>query len=165
MPKLGAQLANFLLELYGTTGFHRGKGDLVRGLSRFAQPVWGMPKVVHRLGINYQLDRKELVAREIYFRTYEPNETRLMIKIVQPGWVCLDVGANIGYYSLLLAKLGAAVHAFEPSPQNLIRLRRNISLNPSFNIAVHESAISDFCGSAPFTMTSDNAGASYLGKA
>ncbi len=53
-------------------------------------------------------------------------------KLVKPGEVIYDVGANIGYISLLLAKAAGEtgrVYAFEALPENAERWRRNIELN------------------------------------
>jgi FkbM family methyltransferase len=63
---------------------------------------------------------QDKVYRDIYlYGEYEHNLTSHIKKIVKPGFVCLDIGANFGYYSVLLAKLTRAkmaVHAFEPVP-------------------------------------------------
>lgn len=72
---------------------------------------------------------------EIYLRNqgnYEVAETRFCIKYIQPGMVIFDVGANIGLYTLLFAKLAGStgsVHIFEPDIKNYRRLCANIYLN------------------------------------
>jgi FkbM family methyltransferase len=58
----------------------------------------------------------------------------------------LDVGANIGYFSLLAASKGAEVAAFEPSPRELIRLYRNLAANGTSKVTVFPVALSDFEG-------------------
>jgi FkbM family methyltransferase len=160
---LGADIANILLRSYRHAPFHPGKGNVVAALSRAAGSRWQGRECVKRRGILYELDRRDLVEREIYYDTYEPWETLLVERILHPNWVCFDVGANVGYFSLLFSRLEAIVHAFEPSPANLQRLRRNIELNPSFKIAVHALALSDYRGREKFTTAVENAGASYLG--
>lgn len=60
---------------------------------------------------------------------YEPQETELVKKIVKPDMVCLDIGANIGYYSILMGKLGAEVYAYEPEPTNFELLQKNVKEN------------------------------------
>ncbi len=58
--------------------------------------------------------------------------TRLIAKLVQPGMVCIDAGANIGYYTVLLADLvypDGKVIAAEPVPTTRRLLERNIALN------------------------------------
>lgn len=60
--------------------------------------------------------------------TKEPD-TVAWINTMGPGDVLYDVGANIGQYSMLAAKRGVRVHAFEPESQNFALLCRNIALN------------------------------------
>ena len=58
--------------------------------------------------------------------------TRAMTRSVQPGMVCIDAGANIGYYSILLAELTGTtgkVIAAEPMPATRRYLERNVSIN------------------------------------
>lgn len=51
------------------------------------------------------------------------------LELAQPGNLVFDVGANVGVWSLLAAKRGARVHAFEPVPALVERLRRHAQLN------------------------------------
>jgi 2-polyprenyl-3-methyl-5-hydroxy-6-metoxy-1,4-benzoquinol methylase len=76
---------------------------------------------------------------------WEPSETSLVMNIVKPGYICLDVGANVGYFSLLMAKLGGLVHAYEPTTWGFNRMQANIDLNSelSANILVNKCALSD----------------------
>lgn len=70
--------------------------------------------------------------KDYWLGTYEPELQRAVQILVQPGMVAYDVGANIGYISLLLARrVGAQgkVYAFEALPENLERLRQNLALN------------------------------------
>lgn len=80
----------------------------------------------------------------------------------------LDVGANVGYYSLLFAKwlkgLGV-VHAFEPFPATASRLRRNLELNPDLQgiIRLHQVALSDRAETVSMAVPdSTNSGCNYL---
>ena len=52
-------------------------------------------------------------------RMYEPHVTAVMMERIQAGDVVLDIGANIGYFSMLAASLGAQVYAVEPLAQNV----------------------------------------------
>lgn len=73
---------------------------------------------------------------------YERTQTDLVKRIVKPGMNCIDVGANIGYYTLLLSNLikDGHVWAIEPESSNLLELRYNIALNNFNNIEVLEIA-------------------------
>jgi FkbM family methyltransferase len=72
---------------------------------------------------------------EVYFQNqgnYEVAETRFCVNLIHPGMVILDIGANIGLYTLLFAKLvgrTGSVHTFEPDIKNYRRLCANIYLN------------------------------------
>jgi FkbM family methyltransferase len=68
---------------------------------------------------------------------------------VKTGDVFLDIGANIGFFTVIAAKLvgeGGRVFAFEPVPKNAASLRRNLALNDFRQVRVFEAAISDHNG-------------------
>lgn len=84
--------------------------------------------------------------------SYESETQMCIAREVQPGSVFFDVGANVGFYSLLAAlRVGAGrVYAFEPLPANIVFLRRHLELNGIRNVEVLQLAISDREGTAPF---------------
>jgi FkbM family methyltransferase len=70
--------------------------------------------------------------------------------------VCFDIGANVGFYTLLLSKMAGhqgLVVAFEPVPNNCDFLRRHVTINSCNNVVVRELALTDFDGSASFDPT------------
>jgi FkbM family methyltransferase len=70
---------------------------------------------------------------------------------VSPGWIALDVGAHIGYYALLLARLvgeNGHVFALEPARAAYDALLRNLSLNPYSNVTPLQVGLGDHCRSA-----------------
>ena len=84
--------------------------------------------------------------------TREADKTELMRREVEPGMTCVDLGANIGYYALLSARLvgpAGRVLCLEPDPRNLELLRRNVALN-NFDdrVEVVAAAASDRAGIA-----------------
>ena len=79
---------------------------------------------------------------------YEPEETKLIKSLVKPDMVCLDIGANIGYFTVLMAKQCKLVWAYEPEPSNYQLLRKNIMLNQTFNIYVNHVALTEKSGQA-----------------
>lgn len=96
----------------------------------------------------------------VYFKGYFAPDLSLAIKsLVQPGMVVLDVGANIGAYTLLLAKgVGeeGSVFAFEPNPEAFERLRVNVALNGyEPRVVLVPVALSTECGWADFFVPSD----------
>jgi len=67
-------------------------------------------------------------------------------RLVKSGDTVLDIGANVGYISLVLAKCvgkNGKVFSFEPDSKNFASLKRNIELNPDCNIAPISMAVSD----------------------
>jgi len=77
---------------------------------------------------------------------HEEATTMLFKMTVRPGDVVLDLGANIGYYTLLAAKLvgeKGKVFAFEPEPRNFYYLTKNISLNDYSNVVAYQKAVSN----------------------
>ncbi|MCS7011959.1 MAG: FkbM family methyltransferase [Anaerolineales bacterium] len=81
-------------------------------------------------GLTLLLDLQS--EKDYWLGVYEPELQEAVRTLIAPGWVVYDVGANIGYVSLLLAKMvgeRGRVFAFEALPANVERLRRNLALN------------------------------------
>jgi FkbM family methyltransferase len=87
-----------------------------------------------------------LWLRWLRLRRPESAESELsaLERIMNSGGVSVDVGANWGLYTRELARLSRRVHAFEPSHDMAVLLRRTV---PG-NVAVHEIALSDRSGEA-----------------
>jgi len=96
-------------------------------------------------GDRVECDIRDHVQRHIYFQgVYEPIEAYLFSQLASPGNVVIDAGANIGQYTLLAsAAVGptGTVHAFEPVPQNFVRLQKNISINGKTNVRLNRNAL------------------------
>jgi FkbM family methyltransferase len=101
---------------------------------------------------------------------WEPNETRFILSRLRPGDVFWDVGANVGWYSLVAAlKVGfwGRVHAVEPHPEFVDRIRQAARLNGIRNISLHNCAVGDVDGDGHLTLRDGtaNAGSWALGEA
>ncbi len=110
------------------------------------------PKFIEIDGCNLLLDETDRHGFTIYGNSEERNMSYLK-KIVMPGQIVVDVGANIGIYSVVLAKwVGKQGHvfAFEPAPDNIKLLRKTIKLNQFDNITITQKAISNKPGIASF---------------
>ncbi|MDP2946996.1 MAG: FkbM family methyltransferase [Nanoarchaeota archaeon] len=77
---------------------------------------------------------------------YEPFETETIKDIVKKGDIVMDIGANIGYYTLLLARFvgdKGKVIAFEPDPDNFVLLKKNVEINGYKNVILVQKAVSN----------------------
>ena len=77
-------------------------------------------------------------------------------QLVHSGMLTFDVGANAGYYTLLLARRvgpNGRVVAFEPNPINVAYLREHLRLNKFCNVEIVEAAVTDTDGTAFFSGT------------
>lgn len=91
----------------------------------------------------------------------EPQVQQAILDYLPSGGVFYDVGANIGFLTLLGCSRGAEVHAFEPLEENLQQLRRNTDAN-GYQAHIHPIALSDSTGTA--TMAADGPlGRAHLG--
>jgi FkbM family methyltransferase len=80
---------------------------------------------------------------------YERDKAWTFASLLTPNDVVYDIGAHVGYYSLIAAKAGAQVFAFEPLPRNLAYLDRHIAINQAA-VRVIRAAVSDADGKASF---------------
>jgi FkbM family methyltransferase len=95
------------------------------------------------------LDLDDYVQRKIWYRSFEPVTARALGRLLRPGDTAFDVGANVGFYTLLFAsRVGpfGTVHAFEPV--NGDRLEANLELSGLRNVVVSCTAV----GATPGTV-------------
>jgi FkbM family methyltransferase len=125
----------------------------------------GRPLVtVGSLGARFKVDLNDRsgVGRQLYERGMtEDEETRWLTNVLRPGMTVVDVGANIGYYSVLAAQqVGASgrVLAFEPDPRNYQLLLENIALNNAANVLAFNTALGERKGGAKLRLSPDNHG-------
>ncbi|HWG09695.1 MAG TPA: FkbM family methyltransferase [Solirubrobacteraceae bacterium] len=81
----------------------------------------------------------------------EPEVQEALAELVKPGQTVYDVGANIGFFTILCSRLvgpQGRVYAFEPIPQNLATLRHNVTLNALSNVTIVDKALSSATGTA-----------------
>lgn len=82
--------------------------------------------------------------KSYWLGTHEPQMQSALRTNIKPGMVAYDCGANIGYYSVMLARLvapGGHIYAFEPSPQSLKCLQQASRLNDFDNLTVVPRAV------------------------
>jgi len=111
---------------------------------------------------------RDAIGRAIFlYGVYEIATTKFVTAALQPGDCFVDVGANVGYYSVLAGtRVGPAgeVHAFEPVPRLRCQLQRNVEMNGLHNVVAHESAVWSEEGEIAFyeTLSAENSGISSV---
>lgn len=111
-------------------------------------------------GIRFDIRRNYKTDRIVIMEVLEENVYEVSSGRFNLGGVVIDLGANIGAFSLYAAKQGAIVYAVEPEPNNIKALEKNISLNNfSDKIFILPYAISDKKGVA---IINDNGGDSTI---
>lgn len=97
---------------------------------------------------------------------WEPESHRVFARLIKPGQTVFDLGANNGIHSLLFSKLvgsGGKVFSFEPLPENIAEIEKNISLNSISNIRIIPAAIGDQDGETTFFLGHFNKQGSIVG--
>lgn len=144
----------------------KGKWRVMEALSRLysaSEPQIGrLPG-----GAKMRLDLGEHVQRWIYFfGVYEKETVDWFRSNLRPGMVVLDIGANVGQYTLIAARdvgPNGRVHAFEPNPISYQALTSNIEINSFSNVSTHALAVSDSAGEVTlYVPDSDNMGEASL---
>ena len=133
----------------------------------FAAIVWqlrkrvgGRPRIVPYFGWRlWCYPDSNSASNVIYFtERYDPDEMGFMIAYLRPGDGYIDVGANIGTYSLLAASIVGPtgfVEAFEPHAVAVRRFEENAVTNFIDNIAIHQVAVTDSPGQVEFLQRFD----------
>ncbi len=104
-----------------------------------------------RRNLRMRLDLRSEAERWIYLNNYELTAVRLLQRILKPGDVYLDGGANVGLLTLLASRCVGAkgkVYAFEPMPTTARRLHENVRLNNARNVTVFTEGCWDSPGTA-----------------
>ena len=143
--------------------FERGRGCLLRLAHRlFPHPL------VYRVGAWTRIEAALDDSSGVWTFTcrHEDDEGfQRSLDLLRPGGAAIDIGANIGVWSLLAAERqpDARIHAFEPVPEVAARCRRHVTLNGLGTIVLNVAAVAAEDGVAPFyAIRTENTGASSL---
>jgi FkbM family methyltransferase len=114
-------------------------------IKRKRQKYTGPPRAGNKYNIQgnwMYLDDKDsmFLARDGIF---EPIETNLIKNMVKSNHTVLDIGAHIGYFTIIMAKQAKQVYAFEPEPRNFHTLQKNITLNELANVKLYNRAVAE----------------------
>lgn len=132
----------------------------------FEQVSLNIPDLDATLTLCVHQEADQFVSRRLKEEgIWEPYETQLVLASLRPGDVFLDVGANIGYFSVLAAHIvgqggqPGRVFAFEPDPRNCQLLRNSAALNALDPfIELSETALSNVAGEGVLYLSEDNLG-------
>jgi FkbM family methyltransferase len=113
------------------------------------------PRVIRtRFGFSLEVKLPDTIQKVVLLTgRWEPFVTRFVLDTLRAGDTFVDVGANIGYYSLLASRLVAEngrVYSIEGSPSIFQRLRENLIRNNVTNTTPIHAIVSDKVGSKPF---------------
>jgi FkbM family methyltransferase len=130
-------------------------GNLAHRLSRRFLPadekVWARVERGSAEGLWLELNPR--TGQQYLHGEVEPAIQKILAERLKPGMVFYDLGANIGFFSLLAARLVGAsgqVFSFEPDPEIAGRLRRNIARNGFINATVVEAGVWSASGAVNF---------------
>lgn len=117
-------------------------------------------------GLLMELSASDHIEKYLFwYGAYEKKEVSTMQTLLHTDSVVVDIGANVGYYSLMAAEKVTTGHiySFEPVSKNLEKLERNISLNKLTVIHPIQTAISNVSGrTVIYISADDNSGMSGL---
>ncbi len=161
------KLFRFFQKLFRGSGLgnykvFRDARDLIFKLTRPRKPL-----ILEIYGIKILADPKvnAVVPELLRDGIFERAETELFRTLLKPGDIFVDIGGNIGYYTLIAANIvkdSGKVIVFEPEPNNISALRYNIELNNFHNITMIPEALSDRRGNFRLFLNKKNTGAHHL---
>jgi FkbM family methyltransferase len=139
-----------------------GKNFFYQRLSPGLTPAERFVTAVLDAGFSMKLDLQDAVQRRMYFYgDYDERyEAKMIRRLLDKGEIFWDIGANIGYFSLLAAatlQQSGQVIAFEPGRVAYARLMDNIALNPFGNITAFNLAVTDREGEAALYLAAETA--------
>jgi FkbM family methyltransferase len=118
-------------------------------------------------GAKMYCDTKDFIQRRVYyFNMFEPNLSHYILGLVKPGDHVLDVGANVGYMTLLLSSIvgnSGRVVAIEAAPATYEMLLRNLQLNETSNVVpLNVAATNEACTVELITGEKNNSGTNSI---
>lgn len=150
----------------GATWLNRRLTNIVR---RWAiHRLKGRPVDVETLGFRMRLmPYRNICEKRMLFspQTFDPRELAILESRLRPGFTFIDIGANVGAYSLFVASRtdgSARILAVEPQPDIFNRLVYNVGLNAFATIKAIECAVADKPGEVTLFLDAENSGESSV---
>lgn len=164
-------MSSLLLSYLRKFPLNQMKGKMARkvDMSKFESPM----EYENSQGVKFHLDLNEYQMKQIFlFDSYEQNTVRQMLRLIDSveseSITCIDVGTNIGFFSLTLAKHLSSkehqIHCFEPNPYTLRFLEKNLALNPELKktISLNKIGLGDQPGSFTLNYNHKNTGSANI---
>lgn len=134
-------------------------------LVRLARLMWWQSQAGKRQvdvyiqeGVQMRLYPSSFLSRLIFCEEYEMSERSFLKDFLRPGDIFVDVGANIGLFTVIAGRYvgaGGHVYAFEPCAETHRRLLENVRLNGLTNVSCFQAALSDHCERLDMTVSLD----------
>jgi FkbM family methyltransferase len=160
MERASNWLGQFLLRLPEPLRFLR-KVPVVGGVIHFLsyrilradRKVW--MQVEQGAGRGLWLELNPRTGQPYLHGDVEPIVQEILVNRLEPGMVFYDLGANVGFFTLIAARIvgeGGHVFSFEPDPEVAARLRRNIERNSFSNVTVVDAGLWSSSGKMKFVV-------------
>lgn len=97
-------------------------------------------------GLKFHGELQSYIEWEVFFHgAFDRNGLEFTRKILNrlTNPTCIDIGANVGVYSIFMSKYALDIHAFEPLPRNYEILKKNVELNSLKNIKIYTHGLSN----------------------
>ena len=134
-----------MLRLYTRLTQHPFFHLLVNSVAKYWPPGLKIQTVVK--GLKWNLNLSEVIDSAIYFYGYfEHHSTKVVYNVVKKNMVVFDIGANIGYYTLLCSSLvgeNGKVYAFEPMSEAMNRIKEHCRINSIRNVVLERKALAE----------------------
>ena len=144
---------------------HRGEKYFSALLNRFKFSSRQFVKKLHNGQLIWLIPQDHIQKHILWYGYYEKTYILLWEKLIKNDSIVFDIGANIGYYTIVAANKAkkGRVYAFEPVSSNFHSLRQNITLNNLQNVITNQNGISNIPGIYEYYVSStDNSGMSGM---
>jgi FkbM family methyltransferase len=129
-------------------------------MKQLLQPVAGGQVTCHGFTLSFRPEDMGVISTLLLYRDYEPETTQVVRELLCPGMTFVDLGAHIGYFTLLAAQavgLHGRVIAFEPIPTTREILARNVIQNGCNDfVTIVPRAVSDISKYVSFCLDNEN---------
>lgn len=139
--------------------WRKSRAEKIQSLRyRFKTRVWNQlcPEIPLPVRVSYGgwwLARNDALSDAVFAQIFNGPEIKFLERVLEDGTTVIDVGAHLGFYTLLMSKrVGSRgrVVAFEPSPREFRQLATHIRINRCTNVQLEELALADCAGFKEF---------------